>query len=161
MGIIKLIGKGLNKVGEGASHLGKFISDNGGSKTWNSISPHLKKAAAFVGEDIHDIGTGLKWAGNKALGAIKAANDFDDNYLGGAVKTKLANMATDYLGDKLAGINSTSSLVKAGTDLAKRHLGKIRSVLNRNTGGGTSIGTSFKDLSSVNPYPSIYGMSHM
>ena len=163
MGIIKLIGSGLNKLGETSKHVGKFISDNGGSKAWNAVSPHLKKAANFVGEDISDISSGLKWAGRKALDAVKAANDFDDNYLGGAVKSKLAGMATDYVGDRLKGINNTTSLVKAGTDFAKKHLGRMKGIFsasNKGT-GGTSIGSTFKDLSSANPYPSVYGMSHL
>ena len=156
--MIKLIGTGLSKLGEGAKHVGKFIADNGGSQAWNAAKPHLQKAAKFIGEDVHDTGSGLKWLGNKALSAVKAANDFDDKYLGGAVKQKLAGIATNYLGNSLAGINNTSSLVKAGTDITKKHLGKIKGVINR--GGGASIGTSFKDLSSINPY-SEYSMSHM
>ena len=66
-------------------------------------------------------------------------------------------MATDYLGDRLKGIDNTTSLVKAGTDFAKKHLGRMKGIFS----GGSSIGSAFKDISSGNPYPSIYGMSHM
>ena len=156
--MIKLIGTGLSKLGEGAKHVGKFIADNGGRKSWNTVKPHLQKAASFVGEDAHDVGSGLKWLGNKALSAVKAANDFDDKYLGGAVKQKLAGIATNYLGNSLAGINNTSSLVKTGTDIARNHLSKLKGII-RNTGGAL-IGSSFKDMTSTNPY-SVYSMSHM
>ena len=156
--MIKLIGSGLKSLGQGAKHVGKFIADNGGRQAWNAVKPHLQKAASFVGEDVHDVGSGLKWLGSKALGAVKAANDFDDNYLGGAVKTKLAGMAVNYLNNGLSGINNTSSLVRAGRNIARNHLSKLKGII-RNTGGAL-IGSSFKDMTSTNPY-SVYSMSHM
>lgn len=101
MGLIRM---GGNAIASGVKKAGSFIANHGGRTIWNKVSPVLNTAGKLFAEDVGDIYGGIKWAGQKAYGAAKAvgngalkaadaANDFDNNYLGGMGKKAIAHGA--------------------------------------------------------------------